>query len=54
MPFFVVGGRYGISGAQPADVVLQALQQAWAEQAPLTLVGTGGDAPGCEGDACAV
>ena len=53
VPFFVVGGRYGISGAQPAELVLQALQQAWAEQAPLTLVGAG-DAPGCEGDACAV
>ncbi len=53
VPFFVVDGRYGISGAQPADLVLQALEQAWAERAPLTLV-SAGDAPGCEGDACAV
>ena len=54
VPFFVVDGRYGISGAQPAEVVLSALEQAWSDRAPLTLVSTGGDAPGCEGDACAV
>ncbi len=52
VPFFVVDGKYGISGAQPADLVLQALEQAWADRAPLTLVNAGG--PGCEGDACAV
>ncbi len=54
VPFFVVDGRYGISGAQPADVVLQALEQAWAERSPLTLVASGGGAPGCDGDSCAV
>jgi len=53
VPFFVVDGRYGISGAQPADLVLQALEQAWAERSPLTLVSAGG-APGCEGESCAV
>jgi predicted DsbA family dithiol-disulfide isomerase len=30
VPFFAVG-RYGISGAQPAEVILQALERAWAE-----------------------
>lgn len=30
VPFFVVDGRYGVSGAQPADVLLSALEQAWA------------------------
>ncbi len=53
VPFFVVDGRYGISGAQPADLVLQALEQAWAERSPLTLVAAG-DAPSCDGDSCAV
>ena len=52
VPFFVVDGRYGISGAQPAELVLQALDQAWSERSPLTLVS--GAAPACEGDACAV
>jgi predicted DsbA family dithiol-disulfide isomerase len=34
VPFFVLGGRYGISGAQPAEVLLRALGQAWSEMAP--------------------
>ena len=54
VPFFVVDGKYGISGAQPADVVVQALEQDWSERSPLILVTSGGDAPGCEGDSCAV
>jgi predicted DsbA family dithiol-disulfide isomerase len=29
VPFFVVDGRYGISGAQPTELFAQALQQAW-------------------------
>lgn len=29
VPFFVLGGRLAVSGAQPADVMLGALQQAW-------------------------
>jgi predicted DsbA family dithiol-disulfide isomerase len=34
VPFFVLGGHYALSGAQPAEVMLQALTQAWAELAP--------------------
>ena len=30
VPFFVIDRRYGISGAQPADAILSALQQAFA------------------------
>ncbi|MDQ6851785.1 MAG: DsbA family oxidoreductase [Actinomycetota bacterium] len=33
VPFFVIDGRFGISGAQPADVVLQTLDHAWSERA---------------------
>lgn len=29
VPFFVLSGRYAISGAQPADLFLRALHQAW-------------------------
>lgn len=54
VPFFVIDGRYGISGAQPADAVLQALDKAWSEHSPLTLVTQDGSAPSCEGDSCAV
>lgn len=31
VPFFVIGGKYAVSGAQPADLLLQALTQAWNE-----------------------
>ncbi len=30
VPFFVLGRRYGVSGAQPADVLVQALEKACA------------------------
>ena len=29
VPFFVVGGRYGVSGAQPAEGLREVLQHAW-------------------------
>ncbi len=32
VPFFVIDGKYGISGAQPADVLKGALAKAWAER----------------------
>jgi predicted DsbA family dithiol-disulfide isomerase len=32
VPFFVVDRRYGIEGAQPADLILSALEQAWSER----------------------
>jgi predicted DsbA family dithiol-disulfide isomerase len=31
VPFFAIDNRYGISGAQPADLILSALEQAWSE-----------------------
>jgi predicted DsbA family dithiol-disulfide isomerase len=31
VPFFVLNRRYGVSGAQPPEVLLDALQQAWDE-----------------------
>ena len=33
VPFFVIGGKYGLSGAQEPDLFLQALQKVGAEQA---------------------
>jgi predicted DsbA family dithiol-disulfide isomerase len=55
VPFFVIDGKYGVSGAQPADLFLQGLTQAWAERSPLTpLVAAGADDASCEGDSCAI
>ena len=54
VPFFVVDGRYGVSGAQPAEALAQVLAQAWAERSPLQVVSGGAAGSGCDGDTCAV
>jgi len=54
VPFFVVDGTYGVSGAQPAEAHAQVLATAWAQSRPVQLVTSGAAAPGCDGDACAV
>jgi predicted DsbA family dithiol-disulfide isomerase len=36
VPFFVLDRRYGVSGAQPPEVLLQALQRAWEEAVTLS------------------
>jgi predicted DsbA family dithiol-disulfide isomerase len=38
VPFFVVDHKYGVSGAQPAEALLEVLQNAWTESHPLTMV----------------
>ncbi|MBU9490713.1 DsbA family oxidoreductase [Burkholderia multivorans] len=51
VPLFVFGGRYAVSGAQPADVFAQALAQAWRDG----IVESGGDAAAaCDPDGCAL
>lgn len=53
VPFFVLNRKYGISGAQPAELFAQALQQAWAEHQPLQMVtpaAATADQPGPDGD----
>jgi predicted DsbA family dithiol-disulfide isomerase len=57
VPFFVIDERYGVSGAQPAEVLLETMRRAWADANPLTIVPNGDDdaaAGSCEGDACAI
>lgn len=46
VPFFVLGGRLGVSGAQPADVLLGALDRAWSD------LGATAEPPIAEGAAC--
>jgi predicted DsbA family dithiol-disulfide isomerase len=53
VPFFVLDRKYGVSGAQPAEVFTRALTQAWGERSPLTLL-QGGDGDACGPDGCAV
>ncbi|MCT9004881.1 DsbA family oxidoreductase [Streptomyces sp. NPDC054766] len=54
VPFFVLDRTYGVSGAQPAEVFAQALDQAWGERPQLTLIQEGADAQACGPDGCAV
>jgi predicted DsbA family dithiol-disulfide isomerase len=49
VPFFVLGGKYAISGAQPADVMLGALEKAWASLPELEAMADEGAACGPEG-----
>ncbi|MBV1936953.1 DsbA family oxidoreductase [Streptomyces sp. BV286] len=53
VPFFVLDRKYGVSGAQPAEVFTQALEQAWAAHSPLKLIQQD-DAEACGPDGCAV
>ncbi|WP_409475000.1 DsbA family oxidoreductase [Streptomyces sp. HC307] len=53
VPFFVLDRKYGVSGAQPAEVFGQALTQAWGERSPLKLIDDAG-AEACGPDGCAV
>ncbi|CAG7630090.1 hypothetical protein PAESOLCIP111_03166 [Paenibacillus solanacearum] len=54
VPFFVIDRKFGVSGAQPGEVFLQALQKAWEASSPLTLLNEqdGDSANGCEDGAC--
>jgi predicted DsbA family dithiol-disulfide isomerase len=49
VPFFVVGGRYALSGAQPAALMGRALSQAWEELAPAPVEFAEGAACGPDG-----
>ena len=57
VPFFVLDRRYGVSGAQPADVLLQALERAWADAHPTLLptpAGVGASDATCTDESCAI
>jgi predicted DsbA family dithiol-disulfide isomerase len=54
VPFFVVDGKYGVSGAQPADLLLQVLERAYDDNRPLTIVDNTDHAASCDDESCAV
>jgi predicted DsbA family dithiol-disulfide isomerase len=51
VPFFVIDRAFGVSGAQPAEVFTNALNQAWTAAHPLQMV-PGADGPACGVDGC--
>ena len=50
VPYFILNRKYAVSGAQPVDVFRQALDQAWRDEHPLTVVGDDGAV--CEDGVC--
>ncbi|CAN5626879.1 protein disulfide isomerase FrnE [soil metagenome] len=55
VPFFVLDGRYGVSGAQPPEALVEALDQAWSTRKPATaLTPLGSDGEHCGDDGCEV
>jgi predicted DsbA family dithiol-disulfide isomerase len=56
VPFFVIDRKYAVSGAQPAEVLLGALERAWSEQPkkPVQIASAGTDAEACGPDGCEV
>jgi predicted DsbA family dithiol-disulfide isomerase len=54
VPFFVIDDRYGIPGAQPAEVFTQVLEKAWTDAHPgLDLAGATSAGEACGPDDCA-
>jgi predicted DsbA family dithiol-disulfide isomerase len=55
VPFFVVDRAYGISGAQPSELILATLDKAWSDAHPLQMVApAGGDDVSCTDESCLV
>ena len=52
VPFFVVDEKYGVSGAQPADVLLEVMREVAGITAPLVLAGDA--APQCDDESCTI
>jgi predicted DsbA family dithiol-disulfide isomerase len=51
-PFYVIDGRYGVSGAQPVEIFSQVLERAWDDAHPkIDVVGGAGV---CGPDGCAI
>ena len=53
VPFFVIDDKYGVAGAQDPSVLLEILQRAWEESAPLKVIGDAA-AEACDDDSCVI
>jgi predicted DsbA family dithiol-disulfide isomerase len=49
VPTFIVERRIGVTGAQPAELLLQMLERGWGERRPVSLVA---DGPACGPGGC--
>ncbi len=54
VPFFVINAKYAVSGAQPTDMFTSALNDIWAEEQPLQMIGDPTQGEQCADGSCAV
>jgi predicted DsbA family dithiol-disulfide isomerase len=54
VPYFVIDRKFGISGAQPAELILTALDKAWTAEHPFEMVATATSDQACTDDSCAI
>jgi predicted DsbA family dithiol-disulfide isomerase len=55
VPFFVIDGQYGVSGAQSPEIFLDTLEQVWAKTHPLTQVTSStAEVGSCDDGSCVV
>ncbi len=54
VPFFVLNGKYAVSGAQPVDVFKNALQQTYQETVSPFKDLSGSDGASCDADGCSI
>ena len=52
VPCFVLDWKYGITGAQAAEVILRGIEQAWAELPPEPIGAAAADDAGADGAVC--
>jgi predicted DsbA family dithiol-disulfide isomerase len=52
VPFFAIDEKYGVSGAQTSEIIVQALQQALSESDPVVIAAPSGDV--CDDATCAI
>ena len=52
VPYFVLGRKYGVSGAQSPEVLLEALTEAYVESAAASVTAEAG--PSCDENGCAI
>jgi len=56
VPFFAIDEKYGVSGAQSAELFGEVLERAWAESHPLMQIGGArqDEAGSCDGESCSI
>lgn len=54
VPFFVINDKYAISGAQPTEMFTKALNDIWAEDHPLQMLGDSAAGEMCADGSCVV